>query len=163
MKKLIISILILSVFCINANFIVSDKVYAQSIFTQSEKIQNKHLTELTRIQDQIYILSTNALKAVIDNKDKNSVLKDAEFIKMQIKSLTSELSNYYKTESEKIEKNPIALALLNTSNHYSISLYYLQGFLNAYDESDGNKYLENYYFSKGLGDQTLLWIKSQIK
>lgn len=163
MKKLIISILILSVFCINANFIVSDKVYAQGSFTQHEKIQKKHLTELTRIQNQIYILSTNALKAVIDDKDKESVLKDVEFIRMQINSLTNELSNYHKTENGNIEKNPMALALLNTSNHYSISLSYLKCFLNAYDESDGNKCLENYYFSKGLGDQTLLWVKSQIK
>ena len=61
------------------------------------------------------------------------------------------------------EKNPFSLGLLNTLNYYSMSLSFLTLFLQTQSISDRNEYLENYYFSKAAGDQTLAWAKTQIK
>ncbi|MGL5756549.1 MAG: hypothetical protein ACRCYC_14555 [Paraclostridium sp.] len=126
-------------------------------------MEDKYITKLSKIGDQLYILSYNYFKVILDKNDKKSLLKDISFTKSQMKSLRIELSDYHKTESGNVEKNPISLALLNALNYYSMSLSYLECFLNLECESDINKCLENYYFIKNLGDQTLLWIKPQIK
>ena len=118
---------------------------------------------MTKIRDQIYILSSNSLKTVINKQDKTSLLKESTFINSQIRNLRIQLSEYHKTESGNIEKNPLALAFLNTLNYYSMSLSYLLCFLNTDSSSEENKSLQSYYFSKASGDQTLLWVKSQIK
>lgn len=163
MKKLIIFMLILSISFIGGNVILLDDVYAQKNLIQQVNLEDKYITELSKIGDQLYILSYNSLKVILDKNDKKILLKDISFTKSQMKSLRIELSDYHKTESGNIEKNPISLALLNALNYYSMSLSYLECFLNLECESDINKCLENYYFIKNLGDQTLLWIKPQIK
>lgn len=163
MKKLIIFMLILSISFIGGNVILLDDVYAQKNLIQQVNLEDKYIIELSKIGDQLYILSYNSLKVILDKNDKKILLKDISFTKSQMKSLRIELSDYHKTESGNIEKNPISLALLNALNYYSMSLSYLECFLNLECESDINKCLENYYFIKNLGDQTLLWIKPQIK
>ncbi|WGX74944.1 hypothetical protein QJS64_12565 [Paraclostridium bifermentans] len=44
-----------------------------------------------------------------------------------------------------------------------MSLSFLTLFLQTQSISDRNEYLENYYFSKAAGDQTLAWAKLQVK
>ena len=163
MKKIIISILIVSTSFMFIKFDNSYNIYAEILLNQPKKIEETYLNELTKIRDQIYILSSNSLKAVINKQDKTSLFKESTFINSQIRNLRIQLSEYHKTESGNIEKNPLALAFLNTLNYYIMSLSYLLCFLNTDSSSEENKSLQSYYFSKASGDQTLLWVKSQIK
>ncbi|MCR8747030.1 hypothetical protein [Romboutsia lituseburensis] len=163
MKKMIILFLVLSIMSININLNDNIKVYANNSLNTLKNVENEYVTQLESISEQLYILNSNALKAVINKGDKSSMLKDASYIKSQIKSLRKDLSQYHQTESGDIEKNPISLALLNTLNYYSMSLSFLTGFLTSDCESTQSKLLGEYYFSKAKGDETLLWTKSQIK
>ena len=163
MKKIIISILIVSTSFMFIKFDNSYNIYAERLLNQPQRIVEIYLNELTKIRDQIYILSSNSLKTVINKQDKTSLLKESTFINSQIRNLRIQLSEYHKTESGNIEKNPLALAFLYTLNYYSMSLSYLLYFLNTDSAYEGNKSFHSYYFSKASGDQTLLWVKSQIK
>lgn len=163
MKKLLALFLMLSIISININFDGIIKVYANNSIAYLENVENNYINQLDSISEQLYILDSNSLKAVMGKKDKAPLLKDASYIKSQIKSLRKELSQYHQTESGNVEKNPISLALLNTLNYYSMSLSFLTGFLTSDCESTQSKLLEQYYFSKAKGDETLLWTKSQIK
>lgn len=160
MKKIIAFLLILSIISINISFIDTNKIYANSYIKTLESDEDNYLKQLESISEQLYILDTNALNAVLNKKDKSPLLKDSAYIKSQIKVLRKELSDYHKTESGNIEKNPLSLSLLNTLNYYSMSLSFLLGFLTASSESEQSKSLESYYFSKAKGDETLLWTKA---
>ncbi|EPZ62139.1 hypothetical protein, partial [Paraclostridium sordellii] len=74
-----------------------------------------------------------------------------------------ELIAYHKSKSSDIEKNPISLALLNTSNYCSMCLSYLVCLLDEHIISNQNDCLQGYYFSKYQADQTLMWLENQIK
>lgn len=163
MKKLLMLFLMLSIISININFDNIIKVYANNSIDTLESIENNYINQLESISEQLYILDSNSLKFVINKKDKAPLFKDASYIKSQIKSLRKELSQYHQTESGNVEKNPLSLALLNTLNYYSMSLSFLTDFLTKDSESEQSKLLEGYYFSKAKGDETLIWVKSQIK
>ncbi|MDU6113721.1 MAG: hypothetical protein E6649_04850 [Paeniclostridium sordellii] len=162
MKKSISLILILITSFMTFNFNNLDVVYAQKNLIKSKSVEGDYLQELIKIGDQIYILGSNSLNIELVKKEKNKLLEDAAFIKSQIRNLRIKLSEYHNMESGNEEKNPLSLALLNTLNYYSMSLSYLNLFLNSESSSDKNQYLQDYYFSKAAGDQTLLWIKERL-
>ncbi|CEJ74133.1 hypothetical protein JGS6364_01531 [[Clostridium] sordellii] len=162
MKKSISLILILITSFMTFSFNNLDVVYAQKNLIKSKSVEEDYLQELIKIGDQIYILGSNSLDSELVKKEKNKLLNDAAFIKSQIRNLRIKLSEYHDKESGNEEKNPLSLALLNTLNYYSMSLSYLNLFLNSQSSSDKNQYLQDYYFSKAAGDQTLLWIKEQL-
>lgn len=163
MKKLIVFILIFSLGFISIGYSF-DKVFGQGIEiylpNQSEQ-EVEYLNQLDSISKQLEILSSNVLDKIINNEDKKELLQDSAYIKTQIRELRYELSEYHKTESGDIEKNPISLGLLNTLNYYSMSLSYLLGVIES-DSSDISKYLELYYTTKSSGDTTLYWVREQI-
>lgn len=162
MKKAISLILILITTFMTFSFNNLDVVYAQKNLIKSKSLEGDYLQELIKIGDQIYILGSNSLDTEFVKKEKNKLLEDAAFIKSQIRNLRIKLSEYHNMESGNEEKNPLSLALLNTLNYYSMSLSYLSLFLNSESSSDKNQYLQDYYFSKAAGDQTLLWIKERL-
>lgn len=162
MKKSISLILILITSFMAFSFNNLDVVYAQKNLIKSKSVEGDYLQELIKIGDQIYILGSNSLDIELVKKEKNKLLEDAAFIKSQIRNLRIKLSEYHNMESGNEEKNPLSLALLNTLNYYSMSLSYLNLFLNSESSSDKNQYLQDYYFSKAAGDQTLLWIKERL-
>lgn len=168
MKRTIISILILATTFISLGFNNFSQAYYADLNIQPTNQGNgnieKHYVELLEsISNQLYILSSNALNTITDKKDVAPLLKDVAYIKTQIRNLRSELGEYHKTESGNIEKNPLSLSLLNTLNYYSMSLSYLQGFLESTSALDASDYLEKYYTSKGSGDQLLLRDKEEIE
>lgn len=162
MKKIVISLLIISFMTLSLSFGKQLYIYAQPNSNGPKKIEEVYLEELKSISEQLYILSSNALKAVIDNTDKTKLIKEADYIKTQIKSMRSELINYHKEQSLDIYTNPISLAFLNALNYYSMSLSHLRGFLNTESDFERSEFLKNYYFSKEMGDQTFSWIKENI-
>ncbi|CEO11500.1 Uncharacterised protein [[Clostridium] sordellii] len=166
MKKVLTFIIIFIILFIPIFNKTSYYTYAgTSLIQQGEKEKN-YLNELEIIQKQVYILSSNILQFIIDKSDesyKNQILKDAEFIKTQIRQLRVELSAYHQTKSGNVEKNPVSLALLNSLNYSSMALSYLVCLLNEEIISDQNECLQGYYFSKYQADQTLSWLKTQIK
>lgn len=166
MKKLLIFMLISTITFINLNFNSRNVYCYNTVFatTSNDKvdIEKNYVKELESISNQLNILSSNSLDTISTKKDNSSLLKDVAFIKSQIRNLRDELGVYHKTESGDIEKNPLSLSLLNTLNYYSMSLSYIQGFLESTNTSDASKYLERYYTSKGSGDESLLIIKEQL-
>lgn len=166
MKKIIIFILVFSITFINisSNF---NKVYSQNLITKynnvnSLDVEKNYLEQLESISDQIDILGSNLLNKITNNQDKKTLLKDASFIKSQIRSLRLELSEYHNTESGDIDKNPLSLSFLNILNFYSMSLSYLLGVLESTNASDESKYLQLYYTNKSFGDFMLLWATKQV-
>lgn len=166
MKKISLIILIFTI--IFTSIIVDcDKVYGQNNIIPSqgnEQVQNEnnYVDKLSMISNQLDILSSNVLTNTAKGGDKSELLKDEAFIKSQIRNLRLELSEYHKTESGNIEKNPISLGLLNALNYYSMSLSYLLGALESNDTSEESKYLQQYYTNKSSGDNMLLWVKNQL-
>lgn len=163
MKNILICILIIGVSFINIEKTSYFNVYAETSLKQVEPCEQKYLNELENIKNQLDILSSNAITAISNKSDTQKILKDANFLKTQIRELRIKLSDYHKTQSGNIEKNPLSLALLNALNYYSMALSYIMNYLISESISDKNSYLENYYFSKAYGDQTLNWLKTQIK
>ena len=166
MKKAIVCMLIFSITFTSIGFNFS-KVYGQNLILKSCSLQpvdkeKKYLDQLQSISNQLDILATNTLDKITSNEDKAPLIKDASFIKSQIKELRLDLSEYHKTESGDIEKNPISLALLNSLNFYSMSLSYLLSVIEATDSSSESKALQYYYTNKSLGDSMLLWVENQI-
>lgn len=167
MKKVIIFILIATTTFITSSFCKPMNVYGYNLINMPNgndevDIEKKYVDQLDSISNQLDILSSNSLDTITNKKDSAPLLKDAAFIKSQIRNLRGELGVYHKTESGDIEKNPLSLSLLNTLNYYSMSLSYIQGFLESTNTSDASKYLERYYTSKGSGDESLLVIKKQL-
>ncbi len=166
MRKAIICLLIFSITFTSMGFNFN-KVYGQNLILKSSRQQpvdkeKKYLAQLQSISSQLDILATNTLDKITNNENKTPLVKDASFIKSQIKELRLELSDYHKTESGDIEKNPISLALLNSLNFYSMSLSYLLSVLEATDSSSESKSLQYYYTNKSLGDYMLLWVENQL-
>lgn len=167
MKKILIFMMIVTSTFLSLGFNNSINVYCQETSivpsnTDKANIESGYIRELESITNQLDILSSNALDTITNKKGTSELLKDASFIKTQIRNLRQELGEYHKTESGNIEKNPLSLSLLNTLNYYSMSLSYIQGFLESNSTSDASKYLERYYTSKASGDQLLLWDKEQL-
>lgn len=163
MKKIVFSILILSFMTFFINIDKKYTVYAQSNPSNYQKTEQDYLNQLKSISDQLYILSSNALKAVINESDRTKLLQEVEYIKTQIKSMIMEVANQYKEDKSNIYDNIGLLAFLNALNYYSMALSYLNEFLNSESEGDQSILLENYYFSKSMGDQTYLWLKENIR
>lgn len=166
MKRIYSIMLILTLIFASLGFNF-DIIYGQSnlILPQKSEQQikeNDYINKLDIISNQLDVLSSNILNNISKHEDKSELLKDGAFIKSQIRNLRLELSEYHKTESGNIEKNPISLGLLNTLNYYSMSLSYLLGALEHTDTSDEGKYLQQYYTNKSSGDNMLLWVKNQI-
>ncbi|WP_373599266.1 hypothetical protein [Paraclostridium bifermentans] len=163
MKKIVISILILSFMTLSINIDDRYTVYANVKPSNQQKMEQYYLNQLKSISDQLYILSSNVLKSVIDKSDKSKLFQDIEYIKTQIKSMIMEVPKYYKEKDSDIYQNIGLLAFLNALNYYSMALTYLNEFLNSGSESDQSILLENYYFNKSMGDQTYLWLKDNLK
>lgn len=166
MRKAIICLLIFSITITSTGFNFN-KVYSQNLILESSNQQpvdkeTKYLSQLQSISSQLDILAANTLDKITNNENKTPLVKDASFIKSQIKELRLELSDYHKTESGDIEKNPISLALLNSLNFYSMSLSYLLSVIDATDSSSESKALQYYYTNKSLGDYMLLWVENQL-
>lgn len=166
MKKIIIYLLIFSITFTNISLNFHE-VYGQDIILKYNKLEpsNKEknfLTQLEGISNQLDILSANTLDKIAKNESKDVLLKDTAFIKSQIRNLRLDLSEYHKTESGNIEKNPISLVFLNTLNFYSISLSYLIGAIESSNYSDESKSLQYYYTNKSFGDFMLLWVGNQV-
>ncbi|CEQ25895.1 hypothetical protein [Paraclostridium sordellii] len=166
MKKVLTFIIIFTILFIPIFNKTSYYTYSESNLIQQGKKEKNYLKELEHIQKQIYILSSNVLKCIIEKHgetDRDKTLKDIKFIKTQIRELRVELIAYHKSKSSDIEKNPISLALLNTSNYCSMCLSYLVCLLDEHVISNQNDCLQGYYFSKYQADQTLMWLENQIK
>ena len=166
MKKVLTFIIIFTILFIPIFNKTSYYTYAESNLIQQGKKEKNYLKELEHIQKQIYILNSNVLKCIIEKHgetDRDKTLKDIKFIKTQIRELRVELIAYHKSKSSDIEKNPISLALLNTSNYCSMCLSYLVCLLDEHVISNQNDCLQGYYFSKYQADQTLMWLENQIK
>ncbi|MBS6022850.1 MAG: hypothetical protein KIB00_02075 [Paeniclostridium sordellii] len=166
MKKVLTFIIIFTILFIPIFNKTSYYTYAQSNLIQQKHKEKNYLKELENIQKQIYILSSNVLKCIIEKHgetDRDKTLKDIKFIKTQIRQLRVELIAYHQSKSGNIEKNPISLALLNASNYCSMSLSYLVCLLDEQVISNQNDCLQGYYFSKYQADQTLMWLENQIK
>ncbi|CEK34125.1 hypothetical protein UMC2_13751 [[Clostridium] sordellii] len=166
MKKVLTFIIIFTILFIPIFNKTSYYTYAQSNLIQQRHKEKNYLKELENIQKQIYILSSNVLKCIIEKSDeayKDKTIKDIKFIKTQIRQLRVELIAYHQSKSGNIEKNPISLALLNTSNYCSMCLSYLVCLLDEHVISNQNDCLQGYYFSKYQADQTLMWLENQIK
>ena len=166
MKKVLTFIIIFTILFIPIFNKTSYYTYSESNLIQQGKKEKNYLKELEHIQKQIYILSSNVLKCIIEKHgetDRDKTLKDIKFIKTQIRELRVELIAYHKSKSSDIEKNPISLALLNTSNYCSMCLSYLVCLLDEHIISNQNDCLHGYYFSKYQADQTLMWLENQIK
>ncbi|MFQ9311614.1 MAG: hypothetical protein ACLR2K_16820 [Paraclostridium sordellii] len=166
MKKVLTFIIIFTILFIPIFNKTSYYTYAQSNLIQQRHKEKNYLKELENIQKQIYILSSNVLKCIIEKSDetyKDKTIKDIKFIKTQIRQLRVELIAYHQSKSGNIEKNPISLALLNASNYCSMSLSYLVCLLDEQVVSNQNDCLQGYYFSKYQADQTLMWLENQIK
>ncbi|CEN87280.1 hypothetical protein [Paraclostridium sordellii] len=166
MKKVLTFIIIFTILFIPISNKTSYYAYAESNLTQQWKKEKKYLKELEHIQKQIYILSSNALRCIIEKPGENykdKTIKEIKFIKTQIRELRVELIAYHKSKSGDIEKNPISLALLNSSNYCSMCLSYLVCLLDEQVISNQNDCLQGYYFSKYQADQTLMWLENQIK
>ncbi|CEN84238.1 Uncharacterised protein [[Clostridium] sordellii] len=166
MKKVLTFIIIFTILFIPIFNKTSYYTYAESNLIQQRHKEKNYLKELEHIQKQIYILSSNVLKCIIEKHgetDRDKTLKDIKFIKTQIRELRVELIAYHKSKSSDIEKNPISLALLNTSNYCSMCLSYLVCLLDEHVISNQNDCLQGYYFSKYQADQTLMWLENQIK
>ncbi|CEP89715.1 Uncharacterised protein [[Clostridium] sordellii] len=166
MKKVLTFIIIFTILFIPIFNKTSYCTYSESNLIQQGKKEKNYLKELEHIQKQIYILSSNVLKCIIEKHgetDRDKTLKDIKFIKTQIRELRVELIAYHKSKSSDIEKNPISLALLNTSNYCSMCLSYLVCLLDEHVISNQNDCLQGYYFSKYQADQTLMWLENQIK
>ena len=163
MKKIIVSIFafitIIAFSGINS-YATTNMFYIPNNTLSTEQ---KYINELTSIRNQLEILSSNSLNTVINKKDRSPLLKECVYIKTQIRELRITLSEYHKEYSGDEEKNPLSLGFLNTLNYYSMSLSFLTLFLNTNSTSEENEHLENYYFSKASGDQTLLWAEAQVK
>lgn len=163
MKNIVISILILSFMTLSINIDDRYTVYAQSNPSNYQKTEQDYLNKLKSISDQLYILSSNTLKTVINESDRTKLLKEVEYIRTQIKSMIMEVANQYKEDKSDIYDNIGLLAFFNALNYYSMALSYLNEFLNSGSEGDQSTLLENYYFNKSMGDQTYLWLKDNIK
>ncbi|MDU6114585.1 MAG: hypothetical protein E6649_09210 [Paeniclostridium sordellii] len=166
MKKVLTFTIIFTILFIPIFNKTSYYTYAESNLIQKGDKEKNYLSELQKIQKQIYIVSSNVLKCVIEKHGdayKEKTIKDIKFIKTQIRQLRVELIAYHQSKSGNIEKNPISLALLNTSNYCSMSLSYLVCLLDEQVISNQNDCLQGYYFSKYQADQTLIWLESQIK
>ncbi|WP_278682652.1 hypothetical protein [Paraclostridium bifermentans] len=163
MKKILVSVIAFITIIMFSNINSYANIYISNIPNATSSVEDKYLSELTRIGIQVEILASNSLNAVINKKDTADLLKEALYIKTQIRELRITLSDYHKEKSGDEEKNPFSLGLLNTLNYYSMSLSFLTLFLQTQSISDRNEYLENYYFSKAAGDKTLAWAKLQIK
>ncbi|QYE99353.1 hypothetical protein [Paraclostridium sordellii] len=166
MKKVLIFTIIFTILFIPIFDKTSYYIYAESNLTQQWKKEKNYLNELRNIQKQIYIVSSNTLKCIIEKQGddyKDKTIKDIKFIKTQIRQLRIELIAYHQSKSGNIEKNPISLALLNTSNYCSMCLSYLVCLLDEQVISNQNDCLQGYYFSKYQADQTLMWLENQIK
>ena len=166
MKKVLTFTIIFTILFIPIFNKTSYHTYAESNLIQQGDKEKNYLSELQKIQKQIYIVSSNVLKCVIEKHGdsyKDKTIKDIKFIKTQIRQLRGELIAYHQSKSGNIEKNPISLALLNTSNYCSMSLSYLVCLLDEQVISNQNNCLQGYYLSKYQADQTLIWLESQIK
>ncbi|GKZ04839.1 hypothetical protein ANS017_33290 [Paraclostridium bifermentans] len=163
MKKTLVSIVAFITIIMFSNINSYANIYVSNAPNNTSSVEEKYLNELTSIGSQVEILASNSLNSVINKKDPKDFLKEALYIKTQIRELRIMLSDYHKEKSGDEEKNPFSLGLLNTLNYYSMSLSFLTLFLQTQSISDRNEYLENYYFSKADGDQTLAWAKGQIK
>lgn len=166
MKKINSIVLIFTIIFANLIFNL-DTVYCQNLVTipnksEQETKENNYVDQLNSISNQLDILSSNVLTHIAKSGDKSSLAKDGAFIKSQIRNLRLELSEYHKTESGNIEKNPISLGLLNALNYYSMSLSYLLGAIDNSGSSDESKYLQQYYTNKAAGDSMLFWVKNQL-
>ncbi|CEO23412.1 hypothetical protein [Paraclostridium sordellii] len=166
MKKVLTFIIVFTILFIPIFNKTSYCTYAESNLTQLGKKEKSYLKELENIQKQIYVLSSNVLKCIIEKHGetyKDKTLRDIKFINTQIRQLKIELIAYHQSKSGDIEKNPISLALLNTSNYCSMCLSYLACLLDEQVISNQNDCLQGYYFSKYQADQTLMWLENQIK
>lgn len=163
MKKILVSVIAFITIIMFSNINSYANIYAPNLPSNTNSVEEKYIDELTRIGNQVEILASNSLNAIINKKDTQDLLKEALYIKTQIRELRITLSDYHKEKSGDEEKNPFSLGLLNTLNYYSMSLSFLTLFLETQSISDRNEYLENYYFSKASGDQTLAWAKLQVK
>lgn len=166
MKKVLTFIIIFTILFIPIFNKTGYYIYAENSLIQQGEKEKNYLNELEIIQKQIYVLSSNVLKSTIDKSDethKRQLLKDVEFINAQIKHLRVELQAYHQTKLGDIEKNPLSLALLNSLNYSSMSLSYLACLITEESISDKNECFQGYYFSKYQSDQTLSWLKTQIK
>ncbi|MBS6508015.1 MAG: hypothetical protein KH369_07420 [Paraclostridium bifermentans] len=163
MKKTLVSIVAFITIIMFSNINSYANISVSNAPNNTSSVEEKYLNELTSIGSQVEILASNSLNSVINKKDTKDLLKEALYIKTQIRELRISLSDYHKEKSGDEEKNPFSLGLLNTLNYYSMSLSFLTLFLQTPSISDRNEYLENYYFSKAAGDQTLAWAKGQIK
>ncbi|MGL5313662.1 MAG: hypothetical protein ACRC92_10480 [Peptostreptococcaceae bacterium] len=166
MKKIISIIFILTIIFSSLGFNL-DTVYSQNLViipdkSEQDTKENNYVDQLNSISNQLDILSSNVLTHIAKSGDQSSLVKDGAFIKSQIRNLRLELSEYHKTESGDIEKNPISLGLLNALNYYSMSLSYLLGALDNSATSDESKYLQQYYTNKSAGDNMLFWVKNQL-
>ncbi|WP_195946236.1 hypothetical protein [Paraclostridium bifermentans] len=163
MRKILVSVIAFITIIMFSNINSYANICAPNIPNNKNLVEEKYINELTSIGNQIEILASNSLNSVINKKDTKDLLKESLYIKTQIRELRISLSDYHKEKSGDEEKNPLSLGLLNTLNYYSMSLSFLTLFLQTQSISDRNEYLENYYFSKAAGDQTLGWVKLQVK
>lgn len=163
MKKLISALLTFSLILSFFSFSYIS-IYAESklVLVNPTDEEKGYIDELQRIQDELYIAGTSALKTVSDKSSKEDINKNLAYIKTQIKDLRIKLDEYHKKESPDIDRNPISLGLLNTLNYYSMALSALEGFVNSGIPSDQNRYLENYYFAKASATQTFDWVKDAL-
>lgn len=162
MKKILVSTIAFITIIMFSNINSYANIYSSNLPSNTNSVEEKYIDELTRIGNQVEILASNSLNAIINKKDTQDLLKEALYIKTQIRGLRITLSDYHKEKSGDEEKNPFSLGLLNTLNYYSMSLSFLTLFLQTQSISDRNEYLENYYFSKDSGDQTLAWAKLRV-
>ncbi|MEN2257187.1 hypothetical protein AAIB48_05260 [Paraclostridium benzoelyticum] len=162
MKKILVSIVAFITIIVFSNINSYANIYMPNVPNNTSSVEDEYINELTSIGNQVEILASNSLNSVINKKDTKNLLKEALYIKTQIRELRINLSDYHKEKSGDEEKNPFSLGLLNTLNYYSMSLSFLTLFLQTQSISDRNEYLENYYFSKASGNQTLAWVKLQV-
>ena len=162
MKKFIALLTTISII-FSSNICTTKIINAQSNDSKQITQEQDYVKELERIQDQLSIISSQSLKSMIDKKDTSNILKEINFIKTQIRELKDPLSDYYAKTNSDLVKSSISLGLLNTLNYYSMALSYLQVFLSSSDSSIQVDNLENYFFNKKMGDETLNWVVEETK
>ncbi|WGX74945.1 hypothetical protein QJS64_12570 [Paraclostridium bifermentans] len=104
MKKILVSIFAFITIIMFSNINSYANIYVSNAPINNSSVEEKYINELTSIGNQVEILASNSLNSVINKKDTKDLLKEALYIKTQIRELRITLSDYHKEKSGDEEK-----------------------------------------------------------